>query len=164
MSRRTSLYILFAAVVLGIGAWRVWSPDAKRDVRRRLNAFAAEFNETSGEGLAPVAHAARLGGYFTEDVVVELGEGAPPIRGRQTLIAMAARLHPRTAAFTLELVDEHVTITTPSSAEVSLTAAFRRRGRSTDEDAFEAQELALRMVKIDGKWLVSEVNSVEPFK
>jgi hypothetical protein len=163
MSRGTSL-ILLAAVVLGVAAWRHWSPDDKRDVRRRLNAFAAEFNETTARGLATAAHAARIGTYFTDDVVVELGEGTPPIRGRETLIAMTARLQPRTAAFTLELIDQHVTISSPSTAEVSMTAAFRRRGHGSGEDSVEAQELALRMVKVEGIWLVSEVKSVEAFR
>jgi hypothetical protein len=164
MPRRRSLFILLAAVVLGVGAWRLWSPDDRRDVHRRLNAFEAEFNESTAAGLATIAHAARIGTYFTDDVVVELGEGVPPIRGRETLTAMAARLQPRTGAFTLDLVDQNVTISSPSTADVSLTAAFRRRGRVSGEDAVEAQELALRMVKIGGHWLVSEVKSVEAFK
>ena len=78
---------------------------------------------------ATIAHAARIGTYFTEDIVVDLGKGTPPIQGRETLIGMAARLQPRTAAFTLELLDITVEMRSPSTAEVSLTAAFRRRGR-----------------------------------
>jgi hypothetical protein len=164
MSRRTALFIVLVAVGLGVVAWRFWRPDDKRDVHRRLNSFAAEFNRSTGDGLATVAHAARIGTYFTDDVVVELGDGAPPIRGRQTLISMATRLQPRTAAFTLELLDQNVTISTPSTADVNLTAAFRRRGPVAGEDAVEARELALRMVKMGGEWLVSEVRSVDAFK
>ena len=164
MSRRRPVLVSLAVLVLAVVAWRYWVPDDKRDVRRRLNAFAAEFNETTAAGLATIAHAARIGTYFTEDVVVELGDGAPPIRGRQTLIAMATRLQPRTSAFTLELLDQNVTISAPSTAEVNVTAAFRRRGRVAGEDAVEARELALRMVKTGGNWLVSEVKAVETFK
>jgi SnoaL-like domain len=164
MSRQRPVLVSLAVVVLAVVAWRYWMPDDKRDVRRRLNAFAAEFNETTAAGLATIAHAARIGTYFTEDIVVELGDGAPPIRGRQTLIAMATRLQPRTSAFTLELLDQNVTISAPSTAEVNVTAAFRRRGRAAGEDAVEARELALRMVKTEGNWLVSEVKAVETFK
>jgi hypothetical protein len=162
MSRRTLAVVV--ALVLGFLAWRYLLPDDERDVRRRLNAFAADFNETSASGVAAVAHAARLGSYFTDDVVVELGEGAPPIRGRQTLIAMATRLQPRTGAFTLELVDQNVTVSSSSTAEVSLTATFRRRSHASGEDAVEARELALRMIKTAGNWLVSEVKSVDAFR
>lgn len=161
-SRRTLAIVAIA--VLGLLAWRYLLPNDERDVRRRLNAFADAFNETAAAGVAAVAHAARIGSYFTEDVVVELGEGAPPIRGRQTLIAMATRLQPRTEAFTLELLDQNVTISSPSTAEINLTAAFRRRSRGSGEDAVEAREFALRMVKTGGNWLVSEVRSVDAFK
>ena len=164
MSRRRPVLVSLAVLVLAVVAWRYWVPDDKRDVRRRLNAFAAEFNETTAAGLATIAHAARIGTYFTEDVVVEFGDGAPPIRGRKTLIAMATRLQPRTSAFTLELLDQNVTISAPSTAEVNVTAAFRRRSRVAGEDAVEARELALRMVKTGGNWLVSEVKAVETFK
>ena len=162
VSRRPLAIVVIA--VLGSLAWRYLLPNDERDVRRRLNAFADEFNETTAPGVAAVAHAARIGSYFTEDVVVELGDGAPPIRGRQTLIAMATRLQPRTEAFTLEVLDQNVTISSPSTADVNLTAAFRRRSRAPGEDAIEARELALRMVKTAGNWLVSEVKSVEAFR
>ena len=162
MSRRT--LALVVVLLLGFLAWRYLAPNDERDVRRRLNAFASAFNETSSGGVATVAHAARLGSYFTEDVVVELGDGAPPIRGRQTLIAMATRLQPRTEAFTLELVDQNVTVSSPTTAEVNLTATFRRRSHASGEDAVEARELALRMIKAAGNWLVSEVKSVDAFR
>jgi hypothetical protein len=164
MSRRRPILVSLAVLVLAVVAWRYWMPDDKRDVRRRLNAFAAEFNETTAAGVATIAHAARIGTYFTEDVVIELGDGAPPIRGRQTLIAMATRLQPRTSAFTLELLDQNVTIPSPSTAVVSVTAAFRRRGPVAGEDAVEARELALKMVKTGRDWRVSEVKAVETFK
>ena len=164
MSRRRPILVSLAVLVLAVVAWRYWMPDDKRDVRRRLNAFAAEFNETTAAGVATIAHAARIGTYFTEDVVIELGDGAPPIRGRQTLIAMATRLQPRTSAFTLELLDQNVTISSPSTADVSVTAAFRRRGPVAGEDAVEARELALKMVKTGRDWRVSEVKAVETFK
>jgi hypothetical protein len=164
-----SIVIVIAVLVLAVAAWRYLAPDDRRDVRRRLNAFAAEFNESTAAGLATVAHAARIGAYFADDVVVELGDGAPPIRGRQTLMAMAARLQPRMSAYRLQLVDLNVVVTTatagnPSTADVNLTAAFRTRGGTAGEDAVEARELAVKMVKTGGNWLVSEVKSVDAFK
>ena len=165
MSRRPALWMAVAVVVaLAFAAWHYWLPNDERDVRRRLNAFAAEFNQSTSQGLATVAHAARIGNYFTDDVVVELGDGAPPIHGRETLIAMATRLQPRTAAFELQLVDQNITISSSSTAEVNLTAAFRRRGPAPGEDAVEARELLLRMVKAGGDWRVQEVKSVDAFR
>ena len=165
MPRRTTLVIVACAVVLAaLWAGRFWWPDDKRDVRRRLQALAADFNESTTDGLGTVARAARIGAYFTDDVVLELGQGGPPIRGRETLIGMAARLQPRTAVFTLDLLDMNVTVSSPDTAEVSLTAAFRRRSLATGDNSVDAQELAVSMVNTDGNWLVSHVRAVEPFK
>lgn len=165
MSRRTKVILAaIVALALGVWAWRAWSPDDRRDVRRRLNTFATEFNKSTTDGLGTVARAARIGSYFTEDVVVELGGGSPPIRGREVLIGMASRLHFRTAAFTLELIDVNVNLPGPARAEVSLTAAFRRRSVGNGDESIDAQELALQMTKADGEWRISHVRAVEPFK
>lgn len=162
---RPAKMILAVVVVslVAVAAWRYWRPNDERDVRRRLNALASDFNESTTDGLGAVARAARMGAYFTEDIVVDLGQGAPPIRGRETMMGMAARLQPRTAAFSVELLDINVKISPPSAADVSLTAAFRRRNPATGEE-IDAQELALRMSKADGEWRISHVTAVEPFK
>ena len=52
-------------------------------------------NASTKDGLGTALRAAQIGSYFTEDAVVELGEGAAPIKGRDTLMGMVARLQPR---------------------------------------------------------------------
>ena len=56
-------------------------------------------NASTKDGLGTAARAAQIGSYFTEDAVVDFGGGSRPIQGRETLMGMAARLQPRTAAF-----------------------------------------------------------------
>src|SRR5687768_294751 len=121
-----------AAAAVAILAWHYW-PNEERSVRRRLSAFTRDFNESTTDGIGMVARAARIGSYFTPDVVVDLGSTVPPIRGRETLIGMTARLQPRTSAFVLELRDVNVKISQPASAEVGLTALFRRRSLDSGE-------------------------------
>jgi hypothetical protein len=163
----TRTYRIIAVVVvtaaLGVWGWRSWRPDDKRDIRRRLHAFAAEFNESTTDGLGTAARAARLASYFTDDVVVELGGGSPPIRGRDTLIGIASRLQMRTAAFTLQLLDLEVELVPPGAADVTLTASFRRRGIASGEESVDAQEFAVHMIKTD-EWRVSSVKAIEPFR
>ena len=161
MRRAVALALL--AVVAGVWIWRTWWPSAEQQVRRRLDAFAEEFNESTTDGLGTLARAARMSTYFTEDVVVDLGKGTPPIVGRDTLVGMAARLQPRTAAFTLEFVDVSVNVSRETAADVSLTATFRRRS-SAGEESIDARELALTMTKPDGEWRVSRVRIVEAFR
>lgn len=165
MPRRTKAIAgALAITLLAFWGWRSWWPDDKRDIRRRLNAFESDFNDSTTDGLGAVARAARIGSYFTDDVVVELGQGSPPIRGRETLIGMASRLQTRTSAFTLQLLDIKVEVQAPSEADVRLTASFRRRSLPSGDESIDAQEFAVRMVKTDGEWRMSHVTAVEPFR
>jgi hypothetical protein len=163
LTRQRRAVVALAIVVLAIWGWRSWRPDDTRDIRRRLHAFEAEFNASTADGLGTVTRAARLSSYFTEDVIVELGQGSPPIRGRETLIGIASRLQMRTAAFTLQLIDITVTLQPPGQADVRLTASFRRRSIASGEESIDAQEFAVRMIKA-GEWRVSSVKAVEPFR
>lgn len=149
--------------LISIGAvWWLW-PSDERDIRRRLDQLARVFNETATEGLGAVAHAARLGSFFTDDVVVEFGQGTPPIRGRETLMGMAVRLQPRTAAFSLELKDVQPDVT-DGFADVNLTAAITRRNTATGEETLDAREFVLGMTKADGDWRISRVAAVDTLK
>ena len=98
MTARARIAAVAIAALCVFLAWRTWTSNDERAVRQRLDALTTDINRTAGEGLGTVVHAADIGGYFTEDVVVDLGEGAAPIVGRTTLVGMAARLQRRTAA------------------------------------------------------------------
>ncbi len=165
MSQRTrALAVALVITLLAIWGWRSWWPDDTRDIRRRLDAFEADCNASTTDGLGTVARAARIGSYFTDDVVLDLGQGSPPIRGRETLIGMASRLQPRTSAFTLQLLDIKVELQPPGQADVRLTASFRRRSLPTGDGSIDAQEFAVRMIKADGDWRMSHVTAIEPFR
>ena len=164
MSRRAVAAVVVAAALIGVWFWQPWLGSDERQIRRRLDALANDFNESTTDGLGAVARAAKFGSYFAGDVVIEFGHGTPPVRGRETVIGMAARLQPRTAAFTLQLLDVNVTASPPAAAEVNLTAAFRRRSLDTGEESVDAQELLLGMVKVDGEWRIQHVTAVESFK
>ena len=166
MEVRRAASILVVAVVLagaGYGVWRAYFRGEDSVIRDRLDALVAEVNEGASDGLGLVARAARIGSFFTEDVALDLGEGAP-IRGRETVIGMAARLQPRTAALTAAIDDVTVNVGESGSADVDLTATFARHGDSADEGSIDARELALGMRKVDGEWLIARVTAVEPLK
>lgn len=109
-----------------------------------------------------MVHAAQIGTYFTEDAVVELGDGAAPIKGRETLMGMFARLQPRTAAFRLDLEDVTIEMTPGSdAADVLLTASFMRTNTSTREESLDAREYALVMTKVDGTWRIARITAID---
>ena len=141
-----------------------------RDTRRtrdpaRLDALRNEVNASTKDGLGIALRAAQIGSYFTDDAVVELGEGAAPIKGRETLMGMVARLQPRTAAFRMDLDDVTIDMAPGSSAaDVLLTASFVRRNISTGEESLDAREYALVMTKADGTWRISRITAIDTLR
>ena len=162
MSRRSSVLLVIAVIAAGGFVWTRWTSE-EAAVERRLTALADEVNESTTDGAGLLARSAQLGTYFTEDVEIDLGKGAAPIRGRATVMDMASRLQPRTSAFTLRLTDVGVVLASDRQrADVVLTAEFIRRGGG--EDAIDARELALGMTKADGAWRIAHLTVVEAFK
>jgi hypothetical protein len=154
-----------AGVVLAALALLVWSRRGSGDeraIREQLEALRAEVNRSTTDGLANIARAANIGSYFTEDVVVDLGQGTAPIRGRLTLMGMAERLQPRTAAFRMELDDVGIEMTPgASTADATLTISFIRRSISTGEESRDAREFALGLMKAGGTWRIAHVTAID---
>jgi hypothetical protein len=166
MDRRARAWFAIAAAVLAAAAWMWWSAatPAEREIRRRLDALAGEFNAGPQEGLAAIARAARLGQYFTEDVVVDLGGGSAPIAGRETLIGMAMRLQPRTAAYTLRFEDLTMEASDAAAAQFSVTALLRQRASGTGQDSLDAREFSADAVKSDGEWRVRRLAAIDTLR
>lgn len=144
-------------------AWQHWQ-SGERAVRSRLHALASDLNGTRSDGTAALLRAAHFGDYFTDDVIVELGEGAQPIVGRATVIGMAARLERRTSSSRLRFEDIVVQLRpSATEAEVSLTASFMRADDSGDS-GLDAREFALEMVKSAGTWRIARAAAVNPLR
>lgn len=158
--------IVLIVVALAAGAWYLLTPnDAGATVRARLLAFSEVVNSSTVDGQDPVVYGARLSVFFTEDVVVDLGHGAMPILGRATVLDMAVRLQPRTAAFRLKFEDVSVAMApTGETADVHLTAEFIRRGISTGEESLDAREFSIGMRRVGGEWQIARVKAVDTLK
>ena len=129
----------------------------ERAIRDQLEALRTDVNSNATDGLGSIARAAKIGSYFTEDVLVNLGEGSAPIRGRVILMGMAERLQPRTAAFRMDLDDVGVEIAGAATADATLTVSFIRRSISTGEESRDAREFALGLTKTGGTWRIARV-------
>jgi hypothetical protein len=168
LSRQTFVRagVVSALVLLGVFAfWQTREGADERVIRQRLETLRTEVNDSTVDGLGTAARAAQIGTYFTEDAVVDLGGGAVPIRGRETLIGMVARLQPRTAAFRLELDDVGIEVVPGGTAvDVLLTASFVRRIISTGEESRDAREFALVLVKADGVWRISRITAIDTLR
>ena len=142
-------------------AWRSRTTSDERAIDARLEALRSEVNASTKDGLGTAARAAEIGSYFTDDAVVDLGGGAPPINGRETVMGMVARLQPRTAAFRMDLDDVSVEMVPGrDAADVLLTASFVRRSISTGEESLDAREYALVMAKSGGTWRIARMTAI----
>lgn len=146
----------------GVVAWRSRATPDERAIAARLEALRIEVNTSTTDGLGTAARATQIGSYFTDDAVVELGRGSPPITGRDTLMGMVARLQPRTAAFRMDLDDVSVEVVPGGgAADVLLTASFVRRSISTGEESLDAHEYALVMTKAGGVWRIARITAID---
>jgi len=154
--------VVLLIAIVAFAVWRGRASGDERAIRDRIEALRSEINAITTDGLGKAARAAKIGSFFTEDGTVELGEGSPPIHGRDTLMGMAARLQPRTAAFRMDLDDIGVELAPgATTADVTLTASFIRRSMSTGEESRDAREYVLIFVKADGTWRISKITAID---
>jgi len=166
MPGRVAAIVAVVVAAVGVAAWFLSTAgDEAAAVGQRLRAFSDEVNKSTVDGLGPGARAAQLGSFFTDDVDVDLGQGSAPIRGRETLVTMAARLQPRTAAFRLEFEDVRVALAPGGeTADVHLTAEFIRRSLTTGEESLDAREFTIGMRRVGGDWKIGRVTAIDTLK
>jgi hypothetical protein len=165
MTRGRVAAVAALAVIVAVGAWYYLTPtDPAALIRQRLNTLADDINKSTRDGHGPEARALELASYLTDDIELDLGAGSPPIQGRATVIGMAGRLQPRTAAFTLRFQDMSVTLAPGGEiADVHLTAEFIRRSITTGEESLDAREFAIAMRRV-GDWKISKVVAIQTLK
>jgi hypothetical protein len=164
MRRVAAIVLTVAALALAAG-YLLWPADASADVRARLEAFADVVNTSTIDGLGPEAHASQFGPFFAENVEVDFGQGSAAIRGRDTVLGMAERLQPRTAAFRLVFEDVSVAMApTGETADVRLTAQFIRRSISTGEQTLDAREFSIAMRRVGAEWQIARILAVDTLK
>ena len=167
MNRRHAIrgFLALALAAVGYALWRGREGDDERAIGARIEALRNDINTSTSDGLGAVAHATQIGSYFTENMIIELGEGTSPIQGRDTLIGIAARLQPRTAAFRLDLDDVSVEMVPGTrAADVLLTASFVRRNPSTGEESRDAREFSVVCEKDAGTWRIARVTAIDTLR
>lgn len=153
-----------AGLLAAVLAW-YWWPGEERAIRSRLEQLAAELDAPAAEPLAAVVRARQLADYFTEDVVVEPGGGAPPIAGRSRLLGMAARLERRTDGARLTFEDINITFERgEGTADVSLTASFEQADPASGARTRDAREFHLEMTRVSGTWVIARVIAVDTLR
>jgi hypothetical protein len=155
--------IVGVVVAIAAAAMYLSTPgDEGAAVRKRLEQLADEVNQSTVDPAGAETRAVRLASFFADDVDVDLGQGSAPIHGRETVLGMAERLQPRTAAFRLKLEDVTVAIASGGeTADVHLTAEFIRRSITTGEESLDAREFTMMMRRVGSDWKIGRVTAVE---
>ena len=166
MTRTVQLGLGFVVVVAFVWVGFGWVSSEERQIRRRLDVLA----ETASVGgqdanLVRMAKAARLAGDFTEDVTIDLGSSSTTFRGRDALMAMAARIRVSQEGLRIELVDVQITVAADGPrATASMAVKGSVADFATGDQVIDAREIEMTLVKMDGEWLIQDVSAVSSIK
>lgn len=163
MTVRRALPVALVAAAAAIALWYLAWPGDAASIRRQLHGLADEINESPAPGLGGAARARKIGQYFTEDVVVDLGQGTAPIHGRDAVVLMVARLEPRTAEFNVSFEDVNVDLS-GRDANVRLTAEIASEAPGAREPWMDAREFSVSLTKTDEGWLIGHVRAVDTIR
>lgn len=155
--------IAAGAILIGlcVWGWFLLFPSPQHIIRKQLKGLAATASFRGNEGpLAKAYNAEKLSGYFATDVVVVVdipGHGQQSFEGLDTVLQAAMAARQSLSGLKAEFLDINVTVgPDKQSATVNLTA----KGTVPGESDFFVQEMKFAFKKVDGKWLISKVETI----
>ena len=162
MKRAVQIALAVAAVGLGFWLWTVLFPTPENAIRSRLHALAKALSFKAGSGtIAQALSSQKAAEFFTPDVDVEVNlTGYEPIslHGRDEVLQIAMASRSRLTALKVEFPDINVTLgADKQTAKVNLTGKATMPG----ERDISAQEFNFKLKKVDGKWVIYEVETVK---
>ena len=164
MNKRAALIAVVAA--LGLVVWLAIPRLGEQGrIRRRLSELA---ESVSGgrrpQGAALLAHLARVGNFFTEDVSIKVGDVVPELRGREQVVGLAQRALQHAVNVKVTFADIAVRLE-DDERRAQVTATVLVTGASSAEaESVNARELEIDLVKPDGDWLIEAVRPVAVFE
>jgi hypothetical protein len=150
--------VLIAAVLTASYAGYQWWASPERQIRRTVReAVAALDHDEPDTSVSALSGVAGLHAILALDVSVEDGSTAQAaVRGRQDVVAMAARVRITTPTLRLQVFDERVSLHSETRAGVEMTVQVTMTDREGAEVA-DARQVSVELVSVDGRWLVSRV-------
>jgi hypothetical protein len=154
-------------VLLGLLGWLAINllANEERRIRKTMNRLAAAASiKREDSGIARLTYGDRIAGFFTTNAVLNLeglGTEVPMIHGRTDLLqaATAARTWLREAEF--EVTDLKVSF--PDSKR-SAKAQAVIVGRINSQTNQFGQRFKILLQKLEGRWLIQELRTVEGLK
>jgi ketosteroid isomerase-like protein len=155
MPASTPARVAIAVVVLvAVAAGYRWWNNPERHVRRLLSDIATTLShEKSGTDLLTVAKVAALQNYLAPDVSIEM-ESAPPLRGRQEAISMAARLRASSQMMRVQFFDPEIRLSGDEAGTTRVTVQVTTTDQGGQEVA-SAHVVTMALVRAEGRWVVA---------
>jgi hypothetical protein len=162
MEKFIRVLLIAALIAAGFLAWRFFFPNPERVIKSRLNSLAktVSFDGSDG-GISRALKADKVGDFFTLEV--ELTIDVPGYRSTQTInsrteirqgLLAAQQRFPNAR---VEFLDINVTLDPGGeSAVANLTLDLHLGGERA-----VLQELNMTLKKIEGKWLITKVETVK---
>jgi hypothetical protein len=146
--------LVAVALVAVVAGYRWWN-SPERQINKLLSDVAAALTHESAEAdLRAVTAVASLQTHLTPDVSIEMNGGSTPIRGRQEVIATAARVRASSSMMRVQFFDPEIAITGDTSGTTRVTVQVTTRGSASEEVA-AAYTVAMTLVLADGRWQIA---------
>jgi hypothetical protein len=128
----------------------------RRQIRHQLDALAATATVNGAEGdLDRLARAARIGSFFTEDVVIRRSEdNSAFVGGRRGVAEMATAAAAGHRTMTVSIDNLHITLTDGSNATASMTVVVSMN--NPDAESVNVRLVTATLRKVDRTWLISQ--------
>jgi hypothetical protein len=155
------LVVLLCAALGLVWLGRKWWPNDESAIRTQVTRLMqAASVRPSDSGLARLAYADRLAGFFTTNVAMHIegfGSDFANLSGRTDLVqaAMAARMQLHQAEFTVADLD----IKVPEDHHTAIAYATVAGQINSNTNGF-VQALKMTLQKSGGRWLIAKVDTV----
>lgn len=152
------LVVLLGAALAALALRGYLTSDRRQIERQFENLAEAASVEGTESPLEQIAQAAQVARFFTDDVVLRLGQDSSSvIAGRDALVALAAQAR-RRGPLQVTFDDVQVSVSGPESAAVYTTVTAT--GVNVQRDVVEAREVSVTLRKVAGEWLIARVDGI----
>jgi hypothetical protein len=162
MKSNGSTYVAVVfAVLIGYFGYQWWF-NPSRAVKHRLGEIAAALSLSPDESeIARVARLAQLRRYLGEDLHIRVGAN-PEITSRDMALAAAGAWRPPPGSGDVHFADVQVFIESDTNAHAYLSVELTSIDRESGQAVIDARDAGVDLVKRDGEWVVTKVESKDP--
>ena len=161
MKKISQFILIAAAVAAGIWLWTILFPSPEKVIRKQLSELARDASFSGNQSsLAGIAGAQKLANFFSTNAEVNLdvpGRDVQTLTGRDEIMQADAGARASLDGLKVEFPDVSVTV---NSDKQSATADLAAKVQFAGSRDFDVQEMKFTLEKIDGKWLITRVETV----